>query len=375
MRFTPSFRWFRHLLPVLALVLALVASACHWFRSQPLSVSERRELTNRIKDVIASAGGSQVWIKRPTSSHHGERPETSLHVLAASSAYRGVLAALEREAEQEELELGEAKENDTGGLQAIDLSVTRREQRICRIRLREVPRLLRAAIVIDDLGQDLEAARRLLTLPYPLTFSVLPHLRYSQATAEEVHRVGREVMLHLPMEAEPGAHPLPGQGTICTGMSNAEVHRIVQNDLASVPFAVGVNNHMGSLATRNWPLMAAVMKVLAERQLYFIDSRTTPDTVALEAARRQGLPACYRAVFLDDRETVPYTLGQLREFRRFVEERGAGVAIGHPHATTFEALAKFLPQLEQADIEVVEASELVRLPEVARLHPPAKAGY
>ena len=359
---------------LLSLLLVLATSVCHWFRPQPLSESERRELADRFKDVIASTGGSQVWIKRPASSHHEQRPDTSLHVLATSSAYRAVLAALEHESAQEELELREAEGNGGGGLHAIDLNVTRRGQRICRIHLREVPRLLRAAIVIDDLGQDLEAARKLLTLPYPLTFSVLPHLRYSQSTAEEVHRAGREVMLHLPMEAEPGAHPLPGEGTIRTGMSNAEVHGVVQNDLASVPFAAGVNNHMGSLATRNRPLMADVMKVLAERQLYFIDSRTTANTVALEAARRQGLPAFYRAVFLDDTETLPYTLGQLREFRRFVEERGAGLAIGHPHATTLEALVRFLPELEQADIELVEASELVRLPEVARLHPPTKPG-
>jgi polysaccharide deacetylase 2 family uncharacterized protein YibQ len=375
MKLTPSSRWFGQLLLLFAVVLAFATSACHWFRSQPLSESERGELTARFKDVIAGAGSSQVWIKRPASSRHGQRPDTSLHVLAASSAYRGVLAALENESARQELDLGEVKGDGRGGLQTIDLNVTRGGQRICRIRLREVPRLLRAAIVIDDLGQDLEAARKLLTLPYPLTFSVLPHLRCSQATAEEIHRAGREVMLHLPMEAEPGAHPLPGEGTICTGMSNAEVQRVVQNDLASVPFAVGVNNHMGSLATRNWVLMAEVMKVLAEHQLYFIDSRTTPDTVALAAAQRQGLRACYRAVFLDDTETVSYTLGQLREFRRFVEERGVGVAIGHPHTTTVEALARFLPELEQADIEVVQASELVRLPEIARLHPPEKPGY
>jgi len=116
------------------------------------------------------------------------------------------------------------------------------------------------------------------------------------------------------------------------------------------------------------------MRILAERQLYFIDSRTTADSVALAAARRQGLPAFYRAVFLDDTETVPYTLGQLREFRRVVEEQGVALAIGHPHLTTIEALARFLPELERDDIELVEASELVRLPEVARLHPPAKPG-
>jgi polysaccharide deacetylase 2 family uncharacterized protein YibQ len=118
-------------------------------------------------------------------------------------------------------------------------------------------------------------------------------------------------------------------------------------------------------------LMVDVMKILSDRRLYFIDSRTTAASVALEAARREGMPSFYRAVFLDDKETVPYTLGQLREFRRKVEQDGVALAIGHPHATTIAALAKFLPELKKADIELVAPSQIVRLPEVAHLNPPA----
>jgi polysaccharide deacetylase 2 family uncharacterized protein YibQ len=178
-------------------------------------------------------------------------------------------------------------------------------------------------------------------------------------------------MLHLPMEPEPGAHVSPGEGAILVGMNAAEVQRVVQNDLASVPFVAGVNNHMGSRATKDAALMADVMEILADHRLYFIDSRTTAASMALEAARRQRLPAFYRAVFLDNTETVPSTLGQLREFRQTVEREGVALAIGHPHATTIAALAKFLPELEQADIQLVAPSQIVRLPEVARLRPPA----
>ncbi len=335
--------------------------------------SERRKLAEHFRDLVAGTGGPEVWIKRPAGPRHGTRAEAPLEAVATPDAYRAVLSAVQLECAKDELQLG-GSQTSTGGLHTIGLDVTRRGQPICRINLREVPRLLRAAIVIDDLGQDLEAAHKLLALPYPFTFSVLPHLRYSGTTAEEAHRRGREVMLHLPMEAQPGAHPSPGQGDIHTGMSAAEVQAAVQNDLATVPFAAGVNNHMGSQATKSVVLMAEVMKVLAEHQLYFIDSRTTANSVALDVARQQGLPAFYRAVFLDDTETVPYTLGQLREFRRVVEDQGAALAIGHPHATTIAALAKFLPELDPADIEIVKASELVHLPEVARLHPRAKPG-
>ena len=177
-------------------------------------------------------------------------------------------------------------------------------------------------------------------------------------------------MLHLPMDPEPGPHAAAGQDALRQGMGEAEARRIIDGDLASVPFAQGVNNHMGSRATKNAPLMAEVMKVLADRKLYFIDSRTTAETVALNAARRQGVPSFYRAVFLDDEQTVPYTLSQLRRFCTVVKEQGAALAIGHPHATTLAALQQFLPEFERADIELVPASQLVHLPEVAHLSPP-----
>jgi hypothetical protein len=269
------------------------------------------------------------------------------------------------------LQLQTLTTHGASALNAANLSVTQRGQRVIQINLREVPRLLRAAIVIDDMGHDWEAARKLLALDYPLTFSVLPYLRYTQMTAREAHQSGHEVMLHLPMEPERDARVSPGRGAILVGMNMADVQKVVANDLASVPYAAGVNNHMGSRATRDEVLMEEVMKVLAHHGLYFIDSRTTAETLALDTARREGVPAFYRAVFLDDIETVPYTLGQLQRLRQRVQEEGVALAIGHPHATTIAALAKFLPQFEQADIELVVPSQIVRLPELARLHPPA----
>ena len=235
-------------------------------------------------------------------------------------------------------------------------------------------RLYRAAIVMDDLGEELPAAQELLRLPYPLTFSVLPGLPASREVAGRAHAAGRQVMLHLPMEALPGAGVGPGAGAIRVGMPSAQVERIIDADLESVPYAEGVNNHMGSSATADATLMAEVMKTLAARRLYFIDSRTTASSVALDAARQAGLPAFYRSVFLDDTQTVAYTLGQLRRFRAAILQQGVALAIGHPHPATIIALQKCLPEFERDDIELVPASELVRLPEVARLSPPRRPG-
>jgi polysaccharide deacetylase 2 family uncharacterized protein YibQ len=351
--------------------LTLVTTTCHWFHPQPLSESKRRELAVRFQDAVAEAGGAQLWIKHPSRWRQGHSPaDMPLQVLATPAAYHAVLSRVQEEADKDTLELRFTLTPLGGGRNWALLDITQRGQGIIHIQLKEVPRLLRAAIVIDDMGRDLESAHKLLALDYPLTFSVLPYLSYTQRTAQEVHRSGREVMLHLPMEPESNAHASPGKGAILVGMNAAEVQRVLLNDLASVPYVAGVNNHMGSRATQDAVLMAEVMKTLADQQLYFIDSRTTAASTALAAAQRQGLPAFYRTVFLDNTETVPYTLGQLREFRHKVEQEGVGLAIGHPHATTIAALAKFLPELERADIELVAPSQIVHQPELARLHPP-----
>lgn len=358
----------------MALAATCTLGGCNWFAPKRLSEAERRAIVRRLQEAVEGAGGPQALTKRATlASFPPSRADSPIETVASSEVYPAVVAAIRRQSEKEGLEIKLREARGRDGRRTIEFRLSRLRAEVCRWRLREVPRLLRAAIVIDDLGGDLQAAQKLLALPYPLTFSVLPHLRYSRETAQEVHHAGREVMLHLPMEAEPGSHPAPGEGEIRTGMGNEKLARILQADLASVPFAEGVNNHMGSRATTSFPLMAAVMKALAERHLYFVDSRTTAGTVALDAARRQEVPAFYRSVFLDDTETVGYSLGQLREFRRVVEEQGAALAIGHPHPTTFAALSQFLPELEKDDIQLVPASQLTRLPEVARLWPPRHA--
>lgn len=347
----------------------LFAGACSWFQRQPAAKVDAARVEHELREAVEGAGGTEVWIKPPGASRpraHGAATE----VLAARESFDRVLDAAKAVASREGLESRVNTQRTRSGEREAEFQIALGTQLVTRWSFREVPRLRHAAIIIDDLGEDLHAAQRLLDLPYPLTFSVLPELPHSGATAEEAFRKGREVMLHLPMEPEPGATASPGPGEIKVGMTEGQVAQMIRADLSSVPHVRGVNNHMGSRATADPALMAAVMKVLAERRLFFVDSRTTTATAALSVARRSGVPAFYRSVFLDDTETVAYSLEQLRQFRRVIEENGAAIAIGHPHPTTISALAQFLPELERDDIELVAASDLVRLPEVARLSPP-----
>jgi len=217
----------------------------------------------------------------------------------------------------------------------------------------------RLAIIIDDLGSDLAPAETLLKLRYPLTLSILPSQSHSAEIAEDTFRRGDQVMLHLPMEFE--GHTAKSEAVeLRIGMGAGEVDGLLAHMLETVPHATGVNNHEGSLATADPSLMAAVMSFLRQRNLFFIDSRTTAATVAYDAARRAGVPAASRNVFLDDVESRTAILRQLDLAARAAAKQGSAIAIGHPHPATLAALAQALPQLESRGIHLVLASALAR---------------
>jgi polysaccharide deacetylase 2 family uncharacterized protein YibQ len=216
------------------------------------------------------------------------------------------------------------------------------------------------AIILDDLGYDRAPAEALLSLPVPLTVSVLPNHPYSAEIAEEAHRRGDEVLLHLPMESSSdGAQPEAGE--LRVGMTPDEVDRHIEEMLESVPHVAGVNNHQGSRATADPLLMNAVMAALRRRGLFFIDSRTTAQTVAYDAAQHDGVRAVYRnAQFLDDTPTREAVLAQISLAERQAFRLGWAVAIGHPHPGTLAALEEALPQLQARGVRLVLASDLVR---------------
>ncbi|HLI29777.1 MAG TPA: divergent polysaccharide deacetylase family protein, partial [Terriglobia bacterium] len=295
------------------------------------------------------------------------------HVLAATQVYGNVIRALREQGHKHGLAVRIAAIADSKGTPASQATFFLRGEPVCRLRVEGVRRIARVAIVVDDLGGNLAAVRAVLRLHAPLTLSVMPRLPYSRETAEQAHHAGAEVMLHLPMQPLADSAPDVSPDEIRSGMNGAEVSRIVDQDLASVPGAAGVNNHMGSRATADRKLMAEVMKALVGRHLYFVDSRTSPDSVAFAEARRNGLPAFYRSIFLDDTRTVSYALKQLRALCRMAQDRGAALAIGHPYPSTLAALRGFLPQLERDQVQLVPVSQIIRLREAARLAPPAQS--
>jgi uncharacterized protein len=216
----------------------------------------------------------------------------------------------------------------------------------------------RLAIILDDIASEPAAVEEIFTLPYPLTLAVLPLHEHSASIAEAAHRRGYQVMLHLPMEAM--GKEVSEKQQLHLGMNSSEMGNDLQNMLSSVPFAVGVNNHQGSLATSNPQLMAELMPLLRQRHLFFIDSRTTAATVAFDTAERAGVRCAFRNVpFLDDVAEAAAIRHQLQIAIHSAKEKGEAVAIGHPHPETLQALREMLPQVEAQGVQLVHASALV----------------
>jgi len=193
---------------------------------------------------------------------------------------------------------------------------------------------------------------------YPLTISVLPNHPHSVEIAQEAHRRGYEVMLHFPMESMRNERPETRE--LRPGMSTSDVSTLVGDLLHAVPDVAGVNNHQGSQSTADAALMEQLMPVLRERNLFYVDSRTTAATVAYDTAQRFGVRSGFRNVpFLDDVAQVSAVRKQLQLALRDARKKGDAIAIGHPHPATLQALRDVLPEAKAQGVRLVFASEVV----------------
>jgi hypothetical protein len=215
------------------------------------------------------------------------------------------------------------------------------------------------AIVIDDLGQDVKQAQEVLSLPGRITLAIMPGLGNSLRIAELARQDKHEVLIHLPMEHR-GKNGKPAPGILRSDMTPMEFLAVVSEDVASVPGAVGINNHEGSALTENKEAMKFLMAELKARNLLFLDSLTSAKSVAYATAKEFGLKAAKRDVFLDNEADNPaYIRKQLDELADIARERGTAIGIGHPHPATISELRKWLAEADEQGIEIVPVSKLM----------------
>lgn len=212
------------------------------------------------------------------------------------------------------------------------------------------------ALIIDDAGYDLDRALELLNLRRPMSISVLPKLKYSRHVAEMAHDMGYEVMMHLPMESGENLRRSPG--FVAADMTETEMYWILDRNLESIPFVRGVNNHQGSMMTRDAEAMARLMKYLGGKDMFFVDSRTTSETVAYRTAKESGLRAAENNMFLDNEKDLEYIKERIRLLMQEAREKGKAIGICHVHPETTRALHEMFPVIEEEGIALVFASEL-----------------
>lgn len=214
------------------------------------------------------------------------------------------------------------------------------------------------SIIIDDMGQQRGAGLRAIELPGPVALSFLPGTQFAHSQAELGFRRGKEILLHLPLE--PGGNARAYPTAITHGAAEPQLKAFFEEALASVPHAVGVNNHQGSLMTEliqpmNW-LMSSIR---SHAGLYFIDSRTSANSVAYRAALAHRIPAGERSVFLDDDPSIEAVRFQFRRLLERAHKQGRALAIGHPNVSTLTVLEEELPQLATYGVRLVSPGEMI----------------
>ena len=217
------------------------------------------------------------------------------------------------------------------------------------------------AIVIDDFGYRPHNENQVLAMPAAISVAVLPNAPHAREMATKAHNTGHEVLIHLPM-APISKQPLE-KDTLRPDMSSDEIERIIRNAVDNVPYAVGLNNHMGSAMTSNLFGMQKVMQALARYDLYFLDSMTIGNSQAMRAATGTGVKVIKRKVFLDDTQNEADIRRQFNRAVELARRNGSAIAIGHPHPSTVRVLQQMLPTLPP-DITLVRPGSLLNEPKI-----------
>lgn len=217
------------------------------------------------------------------------------------------------------------------------------------------PSLPRLAIIVDDFGYSLAQARRLAEFPLPLTWAILPFLGGSEEAAKIAKDHGIPYLLHLPMQAEGDGNS--GPYVIGVNMSDQEIRSATRGAINSLPGAIGVNNHRGSLATSDKRVMRALLAEVQLHGLPFVDSRTTSHSVVPSVAKELGMPVLANDIFLDHEEDEKAIAMRLETASSIARRRGYAVAICHVRKDTIAFLSK-------ATADMFKGVELVTVPQL-----------
>jgi polysaccharide deacetylase 2 family uncharacterized protein YibQ len=217
------------------------------------------------------------------------------------------------------------------------------------------------AVIIDDLGYEMKAGQRVVNLPGPVACAILPLTPGAKRLAEAARANGKEVLLHLPLQAQGQVGPVE-PGGLLLDMSRSQFADTFAADIDAVPHAIGINSHRGSMLTRHPGHMGWLMEEISARgDLFFVDSYTTAESVALQLAQEAGIPATRRDVFLDPDRSPDTLVREFARLKKLARENGFAVGIGHPYPATLDFLEQELPGLGEEGFELISISRMIAL--------------
>ncbi len=216
------------------------------------------------------------------------------------------------------------------------------------------------AIIIDDWGQTTSNCKYLKEIPESLAIAILPGLPHTRDVANCAKLYRKVVMLHLPLEALHNSDEYPTNYIIKTTMKPALVSKIVNDNLAQLPYVEGVNNHMGSKATANKALMKVVFKEVRRKGLFFVDSVTSSASISASLAEEMGMPFARRDIFLDNVNTREAIAKQFAALAQKARQKGYAIAIGHDRRLTMQMIKEQIPLLKAQGFQIVNVRELLK---------------
>ncbi|RMD95104.1 MAG: divergent polysaccharide deacetylase family protein [Calditrichaeota bacterium] len=216
------------------------------------------------------------------------------------------------------------------------------------------------AIIIDDFGYHIDSVvKSFMALSFPLTYAIIPGLPYSKKIANRLHKSGKPIIIHMPMEPMQGRVEADGY-TLLTRLTPEEIRQRMHRAIEDVPYAVGVNNHMGSKATTDSLLLTAAFEEIKKAGMFFVDSRTTPLSIAFELAQQSGVPALRNTLFLDAIDDSAHVAMKLHRLGQMARHRAYVIGIGHPKKNTLTALQEILPTMQVQGYQFVKAEDLAK---------------
>jgi hypothetical protein len=216
------------------------------------------------------------------------------------------------------------------------------------------------AIIIDDIGYDAQIGEMLLDLNAPLTFAFLPQAPFSRELLGQARSSGHEIMLHLPMEPNEYPDVDPGPGALLSAMSPDRLISQLESDLDELPGIKGVNNHMGSRLSASPEQMRQILSIVKKRGLFYVDSRTSAETVARASAKLLKVPFAERDIFIDHVDDPESIRSQIQRLVKRAQKQGYAIGIAHPHAHTYKILKEMLPEIKN-QVQLVPASKVVQI--------------